>query len=75
MGIVKGKVHRIDAGSSSGKRVPSTRKTRPSLLVHDIPAPGHPTLRIWKRLRPPSSEGEGGEVGGPRNLFPRLGVV
>ena len=28
-----------------------------------IPDPGHPTPRRWKRLRPPSSEGEGGEVG------------
>ena len=36
--------------------------------------PGHSTPRRWKRLRSPSSEGEGGEVGEPRNLFPRLGV-
>ena len=39
-----------------------------------VPDPGHPTLRRWKRLRPPSSEGVGCEVGEPRNLFPRLGV-
>ena len=36
--------------------------------------PGHSTPRRWKRLRVPSSEGEWGEVGVPRNLFPRLGV-
>ena len=35
---------------------------------------GHPTPRRWKRLPSPSSEGVGGEVGEPRNLFPRLGV-
>ena len=28
-----------------------------------------------KDCAPPSSEGEGSEVGGTRNLFPRLGVV
>ena len=66
--------HLIDARSSFGKRVRLTKKSRPSLLVHDFPAPGHPTPRRWKRLRPPSSEGEGSEVGVPRNLFPRLGV-
>ena len=52
--------HLIDASSSSGKRVRLTRKSRPILLVHDIPAPGHPTPRRWKRLRLPSSEGEEG---------------
>ena len=34
--------------------------------------PGHPTPRRWKRLRSPSSGRRGGEVGVPRNLFPRL---
>ena len=34
----------------------------------------HPTPRRWKRLRSPPSEGVGGEVGVPRNLFPRVGV-
>ena len=30
--------HLIDAGSSSGRRIRLTRNSRPSLLVHDIPA-------------------------------------
>ena len=66
--------HPSDDGSNSVKRVRLTRKTRPVARVSHDPDPGHPTLRRWKRLRSPSSEGEGGEVGGPRNLFPRLGV-
>ena len=56
------------------KRVRLTRKTIPSASPHVIPDPRHPTPRRWKRLRLPSSVGEGGEVGEPRNLFPRLGV-
>ena len=56
------------------KRVRLTRKTRPGVSLHSIPDQGHSTPRRWKRLRPPSSEGEGDEVGEPRNLFPRLGV-
>ena len=66
----------LDAGGDRGKRVRLTRKTRPGAASHVIldPDPGHPTPRRWKRLRLPSSEGEGGEVGVPRNLFPRLGV-
>ena len=66
--------HLPDAGGNVGKRVWLTKKTRPGASSHNIPEPGHPTPRKWKRLRPPSSEGEGGEVGVPRNLFPRLGV-
>ena len=66
--------HLMDAGGNMGKRVRLTRKTRPSASSHVIPDPGHPTPRRWKRLRLPSSEGVGGEVGEPRNLFPRLGV-
>ena len=66
--------HLPDAGSTVGKRIRLTRKTRPGASSHFIPDPGHPTPRRWKRLRPPSSEGVGGEVGVPRNLFPRLGV-
>ena len=66
--------HPFDAGSDVGQRVRLTRKTRPGAYSHVIPDPGHPTPRRWKRLRPPSSEGEGGEVGVPRNLFHRLGV-
>ena len=63
----------LDAGGNVGKRVRLTRKTRPGVISHSNPDPGHPTPRRWKRLRLPSSEGEGGE-GEPRNLFPRLGV-
>ena len=66
--------HLLDAGGNLGKRVRLTKKTRPGRSSHVNPDPGHPTLRRWRRLRPPSSEGEGGEVGVPRNLFPRLGV-
>ena len=66
--------HLLDAGGNAGKRVRLTRKTRPGASSHSIPDPGHPTPRRWKRLRPDSSEGEVGEVGVPRNLFPRLGV-
>ena len=48
---------------------------RRHVFSHCNPDPGHPTPRRWKRLRlPPSSEGVEGEVGEPRNLFPRLGV-
>ena len=58
-----------------GKRVGLTKKTRPGDTFKGIPDRGHPTPRRWKRLRSPSSEGVGGgEVGEPRNLFPRLGV-
>ena len=57
-----------------GKRVRLTRKTRPGVISRDIPDPGHSTPRGRKRLRSPSSEGEGSEVGVPRNFFPRLGV-
>ena len=66
--------HLSDPGGYLGKRVRLTKKTRPGAALHIIPDPGHPTPRRWKRLRPPSSEGVGGEVGEPRNLFPRLGV-
>ena len=40
-------------------------KTRPGVISHYNPVPGHPTPRRWKRLRSPSSEGEEGEVGAP----------
>ena len=66
--------HVPDDRSNVVKRVRLTRKTRTGVSSHSIPDPGHPTPRRWKRLRPPSSVGEGGEVGVPRNLFPRLGV-
>ena len=66
----------LDHDGTVGKRVRLTKKTRPSISSHDIPdpVPGHSTPRRWKRLLPPSSLGGGGEVGVPRNLFPRLGV-
>ena len=66
--------HLSDPGGNLGKRVRLTRKTRPGASSHVNPDPGHPTPRRWKRLRPPTSEGVGSEVGVPRNLFPRLGV-
>ena len=73
-GITPG--HSSDTGGNSGKRVRLTKKTRPGAASHVIPDqdPGHPTPRRWKRLRSPSSEGVGSEVGEPRKLFPRLGV-
>ena len=63
-----------EAGGNLGKRVRLSNKTRPGVLSHSNPDPGHPTPRRWKTLRAPSFEGVGGEVGVPRNLFPRLGV-
>ena len=66
--------HLPDEGSIAGKRVRLTRKTRPGASSYVILDPGHPTPRRWKRLRSLSSEG-GSEVGVPRNLSPRLGVV
>ena len=66
--------HTTDDGGNRVKRVRLTRKKRPGALFSHDPDPGHPTPRRWKRLRLPSSEGEGSEVGVPRNLFPRLGV-
>ena len=66
--------HLSDPGGNLGKRIGLPKKTCPSASSHVIPDPGHPTPRRWKRLRPPSSEGVGGEAGVPRNLFPRLGV-
>ena len=64
----------LDCGGNFGELAPLTRKTRPGASSNFIPDPGHSTPRRWKRLRLLSSEGEGGEVGVPRNLFPRLGV-
>ena len=63
-----------DCRSNFGTRVRLTIKTRPSVISHFIPDPGHSTLRRWKRLRLPSSVGEEGEVDEPRNLFLSLGV-
>ena len=64
----------VGGGSNGVKRVRLTRKTRSSVMPVNIPDQGHSTPRRWKRLRPLSSEGVGGEVGAPRNLFPRIGV-
>ena len=63
-----------EAGGNLGERVQLTRKTLPGVSLHSIPGLVHSTPRRWKRLRSPSSGGVGGEVGEPRNLFPRLGV-
>ena len=60
--------------SSMVKRVRLTRKTRVSVSLVDIPDQGHSIPRRWKRLRPPSSDGEGSETGVSRNLFPRIGI-
>ena len=66
--------HLLGESGQVGKWVRLTRKTRPGGSSHIIPDPRHPTPRRWKRLRPPSSELVGGEVGVPRNLFPRIEV-
>ena len=44
--------HLPDAGVTMGKRVRLTRKTRPGVISHEDPDPGHSTPRRWKRLRP-----------------------
>ena len=44
--------HLTEAGGNLGKRVRLTKKTRPGVLSHSNPDPGHPTSRRWKRLRP-----------------------
>ena len=72
LGVATG--HLIGEGGNMAKRVRLTRKTHGSVTTVSIPDQGHSTPRRWKRLRPPSSEGVGGEAGVPRNLFPRLGV-
>ena len=67
--------HLVGEGGNMVKRVRLTRKTHVVFHRFSIPDQGHSTPRRWKRLRPPSSEGVGGEAGVPRNLFPRIGVV
>ena len=65
----------LDCRGNFGKRVRLTMETRPGASSDVIPDPGaFNRRRDGKRLRPSSSEGEGGEVGVPRNHFPRLGV-
>ena len=79
-GIVGGKRQSItpgyllEAGSNVGKRVRLIRKTRPGDTFHGIPDQGHPTPRRRKNCAPFLPKEWGGEVGEPRNLFPRLGV-
>ena len=64
-----------EAGGNLGKRVRLTRKTRPGVSLHiSIQIQGIQRRGDGKDCAPPSSEGVGGEVGVPRNLFPRLGV-
>ena len=53
----------LDCGGNSGKRVRLIRKTRPGALSLVSLDPGHSTPRRWKRMRSPSSEGVGSEVG------------
>ena len=59
----------LDDGSNVVKRVRLTRKTHVGVPSVINPDQGHLTPRRWKRLRPPSSEGVGGEAGLSRNLF------
>ena len=65
--------HLLDAGGNVGKRVRLTRKTRPSGISHCNRSQAS-NAEEMEKIALPSSEGEGGEVGEPRNLFPRLGV-
>ena len=67
--------HLTDSGGNLGKRVRLTKKTRPGTSSHGNSDPGHPTPRRWKRLRSPSSEGEGGQVGVSQSFFSTLGWV
>ena len=58
-----------------GKRVRLTERHVLVAISHYNPDPGHPTPRRWEKIAPPLPPKErGGEVGEPRNLFPRLGV-
>ena len=66
--------HLPDASSTMGKRVRLTRKTRPGVVSHDIPDPGHSTPRGRKRLRSPSSEEEGSEWACLAIFFLALGL-
>ena len=64
----------VGESGNIAKRVRLTRRTQSCVTPVGILDQGHSMSRRWKRLRPPSSEGVGGEAGVPRNLFPRLGV-
>ena len=61
-------------GGISVKRIRLSSKTRPGLPVHSRSDPRLLTPKQWKRVLPPDSSGDGGEVGVPRNFFPRLVV-
>ena len=64
-----------ETGDNMGKRVRLTRKTRPGVSFLSFPDQRHPTPRRWKRLRHPSSEGVGSEVGEPRIFSSTWGWV
>ena len=57
-----------------GSGLPRRRSNISSHVIPD-PVPGHSTPRRWKRLLPPSSGGEGREVGVASQYFPPLGWV
>ena len=59
----------IEACGNMGKRVGLTKKTRPDALFYHVRDPGHPTPRRRKRLRSPSSDGVGGDVGRASQSF------
>ena len=63
--------HLLDSGSTEGKKVRLTKKTRPSASSHVIPHrdPGHSTPRRWKRLRPPFLRRSGGKGGRASQSF------
>ena len=63
---------RVGNGGGKGSGLP--RRHVQVNTFYGILDQGHSTPRRWKRLRSPSSEGVGGEVDEPHNLFPRLGV-
>ena len=64
----------LDAGSNVGKRVRLTRKTRPGASSHVHSGSQASNAEEMEKIAPPVLRGVGGEVGEPRNLFPRLGL-
>ena len=75
----------LGTGDTIGKGVRLTRKTRPGISVHRILDQEHPKTRPSVISHGTQRQGDGkdcatlppewrGEVGVPRNLFPRLGV-
>ena len=63
--VGQGRIRRLEVatdhtvGGDRVKRVRLTRKTQGSVIPVIIPDQGHSTPRRWKRLRLPSSEGDG----------------